>query len=107
MLPEKQFENKIKEFFHQHGIYPAGRQANRIGWYVKVWGGGFQKAGVPDILACIRGRFVAIEVKASNGRPSALQILNCENIQASGGLSWILYPEEFEEFKHAILSLIN
>jgi len=29
----------------------------------KVWGGPVQRPGLPDIIACLKGRFMAIEVK--------------------------------------------
>ena len=53
---EKQVENKIKKWLEQNNH-----------WYFKVHGGAFQKTGVPDIIACVKGKFVAIEVKRSNG----------------------------------------
>lgn len=45
------------------------------------------KAGVPDIIACIRGRFVAFEVKkpTTKHNVSALQQYNIRKIEQSGG----------------------
>lgn len=112
MASEKLFENQIKRYFHSIGVYPAGYAADRmkvpmIGWYVKIWGGGFQKSGLPDILACVNGFMVAIEVKASNGRPSELQKLNIARINYSNGLATFLYPEGFEEFKILMKGVIE
>lgn len=81
MAEEKLFEGRIKKYLHSIGVYPAGFPTDRmkvetVGWYTKIWGGGYQKSGIPDILCCINGVFVAVEVKASNGRPSELQKLN-------------------------------
>ena len=36
----------------------------RIGWFTKIVAFGYAKGGVPDILGCIRGKFVAIELKS-------------------------------------------
>ena len=52
MADEKLFENRIKKHFHSVGIYPAGYPSDRmdapmVGWYTKIWGGGFQKSGIP------------------------------------------------------------
>lgn len=104
MAEEKTFENKIKNFLHSVGVYPAGLGEDKmnvpqIGWYTKIWGGGYQKAGIPDLICCIKGRFIAIEVKASNGRPSELQKLNTNRIRDSGGDALFLYPSGFEQFK--------
>ena len=73
----------------------------------KIWGGGFQKSGIPDILACVNGVMVAVEVKASNGRPSELQKLNISRINKSGGIGVFLYPEGFEQFKELLKGVIN
>lgn len=73
-------------------------------YYVKVWGGGFQKAGIPDLLCCIRGKFVALELKTEKGRPSVLQKFNIYKIQESGGYARVLRPSEFERFKREVLT---
>ncbi|MCM8750408.1 hypothetical protein NET02_14755 [Thermomicrobiaceae bacterium CFH 74404] len=39
-------------------------------WELKVLGGLGQRPGVPDVLACVQGRFVAIEVKRPGRRPT-------------------------------------
>ena len=33
------------------------------GWHVKIHGGPFQRAGLPDLFWCIHGLFIALEVK--------------------------------------------
>jgi len=43
------------------------------------------RAGVPDILICYKGKFVAFEVKSGKGRLSPLQELNLTNIINNGG----------------------
>ena len=60
MAQEKQFENKIKAFLK---TLPNT-------WYFKHWAGAYSQSGIPDIIACIHGRFIGIEVKASKGKPS-------------------------------------
>lgn len=77
-MEEKQIENKIKKYLSSIGAY-----------FEKIHGGSFfQAAGIPDILACCRGRFVAIEVKRPNkGDLSALQKLKLTQIQEAGGVA--------------------
>lgn len=94
-MTEKQFENQVKKFLKLHDI-----------WFIKVWGGGFQKAGVPDLLACVNGFFVAIELKGKDGKPTPLQEYNIRQINESGGVGLILYPNQFEEFKELVLDLL-
>ena len=86
---EKIFENKIKKYLESRGA-----------WFVKYWAGAqYTKSGIPDILACINGYFVGIEVKAQNGTPSELQLHNVHAINAAGGFAFVLYPSKFDEFK--------
>lgn len=94
--PEKIFENKIKDFLKKNNIY-----------FFKFFANGFTKSGIPDIIACVRGKFVGIEVKAENGKPSMLQLLNKEEIEKSGGISYILYPKDFEDFKINIKKILD
>jgi hypothetical protein len=54
-------------------------------WCVKYPGGIFGKAGTPDVLCCVRGRFVAFEVKRSGGKRSRSQELVAAAIAAAGG----------------------
>lgn len=54
------------------------------------------------------GQFVAIEVKASNGKPSELQKYNVRKInEEAGGIAVILYPQDWELFKKLVSYLSN
>ena len=96
MPAEKNFENKIKDFLKTHDCY-----------FVKYFANRMTKAGIPDILASVNGHFVGIEVKATNGHPSELQLWNVKQIQKSGGFALILYPEYWEDFKTMISVLLD
>jgi len=48
------------------------------------------RGGVPDLLCCIGGRFVAFEVKAAGGRVTPLQANNIEMIKQNGGLAYVV-----------------
>ena len=43
--------------------------------------------GVPDVIACYRGIFIAIECKSTTGKPSELQKVNLEWIRQAGGIA--------------------
>ena len=84
-MSEKTFENKVKKMLKQKEI-----------WHFKVWGSMFQAAGVPDILGCCNGRFIALELKADNGIASKLQLWTIEQIKKSGGYARTVYPCDYD-----------
>lgn len=94
MAAEKNFENKIKKFLEDEGW-----------WYVKYFANRMTKSGIPDILACVNGTFVAIEVKAPNGHPSELQKYHIRKLRESGATAIVLYPDQFENFKKMIRTM--
>ena len=52
------------------------------------------RKGIPDIIVCFRGRFIALEVKRQGGKPTELQIYNIKKIRESGGIARIVYSWE-------------
>ena len=68
-------------------------------WCVKVQQVAIR--GTPDILACIRGHFIAIELKSSpEHEPDALQQYTLDSIEDAGGLAVVVdpvnWPDVFE-----------
>lgn len=59
------------------------------GWWVKIHGGPFQCSGIPDIIGCWKGRFVAIELKVGKGEPTKLQLVNVAILQNCGARAGI------------------
>lgn len=75
-MSEKQLENKIKKHLKANKHY-----------FIKIHGSIFQRAGTPDIVACINGKFVGIELKNPNGKDKStlLQNITLDMIQSSNG----------------------
>ena len=92
---EKVFENKIKAYLKSIGAY-----------FIKTHGDRFSRVGTPDIIACVNGHFVAVEVKAENGKPSDLQLYHIQQIKKAGGYGVILYPKDFENFKKDVQNFL-
>lgn len=61
------------------------------GWWFKVHGGPFQRAGVPDIVGCWKGRFIGIEAKMPYNVPSGLQKLNLTSLEKAGARVGVAY----------------
>jgi hypothetical protein len=104
MAAEKNFENRLKRWLESEGIYPFGTSADEMnispcGYYEKRWGGGYSKSGLPDMHIVVNGISIDAELKASNGKPSELQKHNVKQINNSGSIAMVLYPEGFEQFK--------
>ena len=74
-MKEKNIENRIKNYLKSKGAY-----------YFKHHGNQFSQVGVPDIIACYKGRFMGIEVKNETGKTSPLQDVNLKMIKDAGGI---------------------
>ena len=96
MTQESNFQTKIIKYLESIGAY-----------VVKYNASGISKTGVPDLIACVNGTFVGIEVKSANGVPSKLQEYNLNQIRKSGGVGLILYPKYFNEFKELIENILR
>lgn len=57
----------------------------------KEHGGMYGTAGVPDIIACIDGRFYAFEVKTATGKTTAIQNATIRKILACGGTAVVVH----------------
>lgn len=60
-------------------------KANGI-WIVKYPAGIYGSTGTPDLIACVKGKFVAIEMKRKGGKIRAMQLRNQEQISKAGGI---------------------
>lgn len=96
MAEEKQFENKVKHWLKAKNIY-----------HFKYFGNAFTTAGVLDLTLCIKGKFVAVELKAEKGKTSPLQEAHIKQITDSGGIAIVLRPSGFEDFKKTIEDLLK
>jgi len=73
-VTEQQFNKKVQDLVTSRG-----------GYIIKTIS--TNKAGVADMLACINGRFVALEGKLEYNKMSSLQIAHHNQVIQAGGLS--------------------
>ena len=68
----------------------------------KQHGGMYGVAGLPDIICCYRGRFVALEVKTTSGKLTKLQENTIQRIKAAKGQAFkVTSVEDVKEvFRH-------
>jgi len=79
MTPEKKVKEKVKKVLKQLNCY-----------YCMPATGGYGASGVPDIIACYKGRFIGIECKANGNKPTALQQKHLREISIAGGVSLVI-----------------
>ena len=86
-MKETAFKNKVEKYLKSVSA-----------WYIKYWAGSkFTKEGIPDILACINGKFYGIELKGDGGRPKLLQLIILRDIRKAGGIGVLLYPDDIDQ----------
>ena len=88
MTPEKKVKNEVVKALKSVGAYHFYPVAS-----------GFGASGIPDIVACIAGRFVGIECKAGKGTLTALQEKNLTNIMNTGGIAVAVNEHGLESLK--------
>jgi hypothetical protein len=56
-------------------------------FYFKEHGGPYGVSGVPDVIACYKGRFLGLEAKLPGGRLTELQKHAIAKINCAGGIA--------------------
>lgn len=79
MTPEGKVKEKVKKLLISRGVY-----------YIMPMGQAFGRAGVPDFVCCLHGRFFSIETKANGRRPTNLQEYEMHKIRAAGGVAFVI-----------------
>ena len=62
------------------------------------------RSGVPDIICCLNGKFIAFEVKAEKGKITPLQEYNIQAIKVSDGNAYVV--RSVEEVKEILSKII-
>jgi len=83
--PEKKVKDKVTAILRKHGAYY---------FFPATYGMG--RAGVPDIIVCFNGLFIAIECKAGTGKTTALQDRELAAIKQAGGISTVINETNIE-----------
>jgi hypothetical protein len=54
--------------------------------------------GTPDIIGCINGRYIGLELKSSaKGVVSKMQEYKLQKIEEAGGIALVIHPDNFDE----------
>ena len=74
--------------------------------YIKYHAGQYATRGVSDLIFCIHGIYVAIEVKTETGTPTKLQLRFLNSVKTAGGVAAIIYGKDQDRI-NAIIKQIN
>ena len=66
----------------------------------KEHGGQYGTSGIPDIIVCHRGRFIALEAKVGKNQPTKLQSATIQQIRKAGGTAAVV--RSIEDVKAAL-----
>ena len=84
-------KRRVKQQLDEMGIY-----------HFSPFQAGMGRAGIPDIIACCAGRFIAFECKAGKGKTTALQEKEINAIRAAGGTAYVINEENMTTIKELL-----
>ena len=86
--PEWKVKKAVRLMLDRLGVYHFMPPAN-----------GFGRAGIPDIVGCMDGHFIAIECKAGKGKTTALQDRELNAVLNAGGTVFIAREHNLDDLK--------
>ena len=94
--PESKVKSSVTTILKRLGIY-----------YFYPVTGGYGSSGVPDIVCCYDGVFVAIECKAGHNKPTPLQDAQMQKIRQAGGYTIVINEENVSILENWLLDLLE
>jgi len=92
MTPEGKVKKRVKAILDELKVYHFSPMQNGMG-----------RAGIPDIVACHGGKFIGIECKAGNNKPTALQERELNRILNAGGEAYVINEENIEQLREELI----
>lgn len=92
--PESRIVAKIRIFLEDEGVF-----------VFKIHGGPQMMVGLPDLIACVNGRFFGIEVKQPGQKPTVRQLYVHRQIERAGGV--VITATSVEEVAPVLQELRN
>ena len=94
--PEKKVKDKVVKMLKAHGIY-----------YFYASTHGFGRSGIPDLVCCVRGKFLGIECKAGKNVPTALQEKEMTDIRLAGGMTIVVNEDNLDCLQQLLTELTD
>jgi Holliday junction resolvase len=86
MTPEAKVKKKVVDVLKKNGAY-----------YFFPATGGYGRSGVPDIVSCYRGVFIAVECKAGTNKPTPLQQAEMGKIKQAQGFVLVVNEDNIDD----------
>lgn len=83
--PEKKVKDKVVNILKEEGVY-----------YFFPGTHGYGRSGVPDIICCVNGAFLAIECKAGKNKITELQAREIQSIRRANGHAVVVNEENWD-----------
>lgn len=90
-ISERSLSDKVTKWLKEKNIY-----------FIKPRGGAYGKRGASDYIICLKGKFIALEVKGSGGKVSPSQRNEHSQIQQSSGLVYVVYPDTWNRIENIL-----
>ena len=91
LTPEAKVKLRLRKHLTELGIYHFMPPAN-----------GFGRAGIPDIIGCFNGQFVAFECKAGKGKTTLLQQREIAAIQGAKGWAFVINEDNVDSVEELL-----
>jgi hypothetical protein len=94
--PEKKVKAAVRKMLMRLDIY-----------HFMPPGMGLGRSGIPDIIGCYQGLFIAIECKAGKGQLTALQARELEWINDAEGFTFVAREDNLEQLEQELTQWIS
>lgn len=94
--PEAKVKAAVRAILAEHGVYYFSPASN-----------GYGRVGIPDIVCCVQGKFLAIECKAGKGQLTTLQAREIANINAAWGITLVINETNTHEVRTTLERLCH
>ena len=92
--PEKKVKNSVTKILKAYGAY----------YFYPVMGG-YGRSGIPDIIVCHKGKFIAIECKAGGNTATALQEAELKKIEDADGIALVIDENNLDTVEHLVRTI--
>lgn len=94
LTPERKVKTQVASILKEYGVYYFFPPANGLG-----------RAGIPDIIVCAWGQFLAIECKAGKGILTQLQQREIQRVRDSDGIAFVVNESNVDSLHLLLISL--